>query len=107
MFPAAPTGLIYPGDTNMNDGLRPSSTKFFETRVGVAYQPKNMPRTSFHAAFGLFSAPVPYSDYNHVGRYGALCSGVLTKCAVEYTDLLYWRRSWYLHAQHGQAIADT
>jgi len=66
MFPAAPTGLIYPGDTNMNDGLRPSSTKFFEPRVGVAYQPKNMPRTSFHAAFGLFSAPVPYSDYNHV-----------------------------------------
>jgi hypothetical protein len=66
MFPAAPTGLIYPGDTNMTAGLRPSSMMFFEPRVGVAYQPKNMPRTSFHAAFGMFSAPVPYSDYNHV-----------------------------------------
>jgi hypothetical protein len=66
IFPAAPTGLIYPGDTNMNAGLRPADKKFFEPRIGVAYQPKNMPRTSFHAAFGLFSAPVPYSDYNHV-----------------------------------------
>ena len=27
---------------------------------------QNMPHTSFHAAFGLFSGPVPYSDYNHV-----------------------------------------
>jgi hypothetical protein len=66
IFPAAPTGLIFPGDTNMNNGLRPSSIFFFEPRVGIAWQPKNMPRTSFHAALGLFSAPVPYSDYNHV-----------------------------------------
>jgi hypothetical protein len=66
MFPGAPTGLIYPGDTNMTAGLRPKNMMFFEPRIGVAYQPKNMPNTSFHAAFGLFSAPVPYSDYNHV-----------------------------------------
>jgi hypothetical protein len=66
MFPNAPLGLIFPGDTNMTAGLRPSDKKYFEPRVGVAFQPKNMPRTSFHAAFGLFSAPVPYSDYNHV-----------------------------------------
>jgi hypothetical protein len=25
-----------------------------------------MPKTSFHAAFGMFSAPVAYSNYNHV-----------------------------------------
>jgi hypothetical protein len=67
IFPAAPAGLIYPGDTNMiGAGLRPGDSKFFEPRVGVAYQPKNLPRTSFHAAFGMFSAPVAYSNYNHV-----------------------------------------
>jgi hypothetical protein len=67
IFPAAPTGLIFPGDTNMiGAGLRPGDDKFFEPRIGVAYQPKNMPRTSFHAAFGLFSAPVAYANYNHV-----------------------------------------
>lgn len=65
-YPNAPTGLIYPGDTNMTASLRPSDHTFFEPRIGVAYQPKNMPHTSFHAAFGMFSAPVPYSDYNHV-----------------------------------------
>jgi hypothetical protein len=65
IYPGAPMGLIYPGDTNMTAGLRPSDDKFFEPRVGVAYQPKNMPRTSFHAAFGMFSAPVAYANYNH------------------------------------------
>jgi len=66
IFPGAPQGLIYPGDANMDAGLRPSDIYFFEPRIGVAYQPRNMPRTSFHAAFGMFTAPVPYSDYNHV-----------------------------------------
>jgi hypothetical protein len=65
IFPAAPLGLVYPGDTNMTAGLRPADKAFFEPRLGVAYQPKNLPHTSFHAAFGLFSAPVAYSNYNH------------------------------------------
>ena len=43
----------------------PSDKYFVEPRIGVAWQPKNLPHTSFHAAFGMFSAPVPYSDYNH------------------------------------------
>ena len=66
IFPGAPTGLVYPGDAGVDQALRPSSVFFVEPRVGVAYQPKNLPHTSFHAAFGMFSAPVPYSDYNHV-----------------------------------------
>ena len=66
IFPGAPTGLIYPGDKGMDAGLRPRDMRYFEPRIGVAYQPKNMPKTSFHAAFGMFSAPVAYSDYNHV-----------------------------------------
>jgi hypothetical protein len=66
IFPAAPLGLIYPGDNGMDAALRPSSKYFFEPRVGAAWQPKNMSRTSIHAAFGIFSGPVPYSDYNHV-----------------------------------------
>jgi hypothetical protein len=65
MFPGAPVGLIFPGDQNMTAGLRPSNARIYEPRVGVAYQPKNMPKTSFHAAFGMFSAPVAYSNYNH------------------------------------------
>jgi hypothetical protein len=66
IYPAAPVGMVYPGDQGVDDALRPSSINFFEPRVGVAFQPKKFPRTSVHAAFGMFSAPVPYSDYNHV-----------------------------------------
>ncbi len=66
VFPAAPVGLVFPGDAGVDAALRPSSKYFFEPRIGVAWQPANLPRTSFHAAFGMFSAPVPYSDYNHV-----------------------------------------
>ncbi len=66
MFPNAPKGLVYPGDNGVDAALRPSSKFFYEPRIGVAYQPPSMPHSSFHAAFGMFSAPVPYSDYNHV-----------------------------------------
>jgi hypothetical protein len=66
IFPAAPTGLVFPGDPGVDAALRPSSIYFFEPRVGVAWQPKNLPHTSLHAAFGIFSGPVPYADYNHV-----------------------------------------
>ena len=65
-FPGAPTGLIFPGDRGMNAQLRPSNyAGYIEPRVGIAYQPKMLPNTSFHAAFGMFSGPVAYSMYNH------------------------------------------
>jgi len=64
-FPNAPLGLVFPGDHGVNDALRPSDYNFFEPRIGIAFQPKSMPRTVFHAAFGLFSAPFNYSIYNH------------------------------------------
>jgi len=66
LFPNAPTGLIFPGDTGMNAQLRPSNYGYWEPRIGVAYQPRSLPRTSFHAGFGLFTGPVAYSAYNHV-----------------------------------------
>ncbi len=66
MYTNAPVGLIFPGDTGMNAQLRPSNYGYWEPRVGVAFQPQNLPRTSFHAGFGLFTGPVAYSSYNHV-----------------------------------------
>ena len=66
MFPNAPTGLIFPGDKGMNAQLRNTTYGYWEPRIGLAYQPKNLPRTSFHAGFGLFTGPVAYSSYNHV-----------------------------------------
>jgi hypothetical protein len=64
-YPNAPLGLLFPGDTGVNNSLRPNNYGYFEPRIGIAYQPRNLPHTSLHAAFGLFSGPVAYSAYNH------------------------------------------
>lgn len=66
VFPLAPQGLVYPGDRGVNDALRSSDKAYLEPRFGVAYQPSRLPHTSFHAAFGMFTAAVPYSNYNHM-----------------------------------------
>jgi hypothetical protein len=43
----------------------PTSYGYWEPRIGLGYQPKSLPHTSFRAGFGLFTGPLPYSSYNH------------------------------------------
>jgi hypothetical protein len=64
-FPNAPKGLIFPGDTGMTDTLMNDSYGYWEPRVGMAWQPKSLPKTVFHAGFGMFTGPLEYSMYNH------------------------------------------
>lgn len=64
VFPNAPTGLIFPGDHGMKATLMPDSTGYWEPRLGVAWQPKFLPKTVVHAGFGLFTGPLEYSTYN-------------------------------------------
>ncbi|HVX56865.1 MAG TPA: TonB-dependent receptor, partial [Candidatus Saccharimonadales bacterium] len=63
-FPNAPNGLVFPGDKGVPDSLAKNTYGYWEPRVAVAYQWG--PRTAFRAGFGLFTAPLPYSAYNHV-----------------------------------------
>jgi hypothetical protein len=65
IYPNAPLGLVFPGDAGIDDKLMPTTYKYFEPRIGIAYQPKSMPHTSIRAGFGMFTAPLPYSAYNH------------------------------------------
>jgi len=66
LFPNSPLGLVFPGDKGISDGLMPNSYKaYWEPRVGVAWQPGFLPNTSIRAAFGMFTAPLQYSMYNH------------------------------------------
>src|SRR5579862_2724611 len=65
LFPNAPLGLVFPGDKGISKGLMPNTYRYFEPRLGVAWQPHSMPNTSFRAGFGLFTAPLMYSMYNH------------------------------------------
>ncbi|HWT65775.1 MAG TPA: carboxypeptidase regulatory-like domain-containing protein [Terracidiphilus sp.] len=65
VFPNAPKGLIFPGDTGMTATLMPDSYGYWEPRVGIAYQPSALPHTVIHAGFGMFTGPLAYSMYNH------------------------------------------
>lgn len=65
VYPGAPLGLIFPGDTGMTDSLMPNSYGYWEPRVGLAWQPKFLPKTVVHAGFGMFTGPLEYSMYNH------------------------------------------
>ncbi|GGH17267.1 carboxypeptidase regulatory-like domain-containing protein [Silvibacterium dinghuense] len=65
VYPNAPVGLVFPGDTGIGDGLMRTTYGYWEPRIGVAWQPRSLPHTSVHAGFGLFTSPMIYSDYNH------------------------------------------
>lgn len=65
LYPNAPLGLVFPGDKGIGNGLMPNTYGYWEPRLGVAWQPHSLPHTSFRAGFGLFTAPLMYSMYNH------------------------------------------
>ena len=68
VFPNAPVGVNFPGDHGVTNSLMPRTYGYYEPRIGVAWQPTNLPRTAFRAGFGLFDAPLPYSAYGHVSE---------------------------------------
>jgi Carboxypeptidase regulatory-like domain len=66
-FPNAPAGLVFIGDPGIQKGLMPSDYTNFEPRIGLAYQPPGMPNTAIRAGFGMFVAPMQYSQYSPFG----------------------------------------
>jgi hypothetical protein len=65
VYPNAPAGLLFPGDPGVTDTLMNSDYGYWEPRIGLAYQPKFLPKTVIHAGFGMFTGPLQYSEYNH------------------------------------------
>ncbi|MFZ1130768.1 MAG: carboxypeptidase regulatory-like domain-containing protein [Terriglobales bacterium] len=65
LYPNAPLGLVFPGDKGISQGLAPNTYGYWQPRLGVAWQPHSLPHTSIRAGFGLFTAPLLYSTYNH------------------------------------------
>jgi outer membrane receptor protein involved in Fe transport len=64
-FPNAPLGLVFPGDTGINDQLYKTSYGYFEPRIGLAWTPR--PTTAVRAAFGLFTSPMEDAFYQRIG----------------------------------------
>ena len=53
-FPAAPAGLVYPGDPNVPRGIVPTDKNNVAPRVAMAWDATGDGRTSVRAAFGMF-----------------------------------------------------
>jgi Carboxypeptidase regulatory-like domain len=64
LYPTAPVGLIFPGDPGLNSNLRQSGNDYFEPRISIATQLRS--RLVLRGGFGIFTAPLSYSFYNHV-----------------------------------------
>ncbi len=63
-YPNAPVGVVFPGDAGVDNAIIPTSYRYFEPRVGIAFQP--LPKTAVRAGFGLFTTPLEDASYNHV-----------------------------------------
>ena len=65
VYTNAPAGLLFPGDPGVTNTLMNSDYGYVEPRIGMAWQPKFLPHTVFHAGGGIFTGPLQYSEYNH------------------------------------------
>jgi hypothetical protein len=52
VYPGAPLGLVFPGDTGISRGLSPTRFGNLSPRLGIAYSPND--KTSLRASYGLF-----------------------------------------------------
>ena len=53
-FPAAPAGLVYPGDPGVPRGVVPTDKNNFAPRVAVVWDPRGDGKTSVRSAIGMF-----------------------------------------------------
>jgi hypothetical protein len=54
IYPDAPTGLLFPGDPGVANGIAPVYWKGLMPRVGVAWDPTGSGKMSLRAAYGIF-----------------------------------------------------
>jgi hypothetical protein len=54
VFPAAPRGLLFPGDAGVPRGIAPVYWKAVMPRIGIAWDPSGSGRMSIRAAYGIF-----------------------------------------------------
>jgi hypothetical protein len=59
VYPQAPTGLVYPGDTGVPRGTYATDRNNFAPRLAAVWDPWGNGRTSIRAAWGLFYDTVP------------------------------------------------
>jgi Carboxypeptidase regulatory-like domain/TonB dependent receptor len=71
IYPNAPAGTLYPGDTGFQTGDRPNYTAWtdFAPRIGLAWDPTGNGKTLVRASWGIFyDMPQTLFYYNYAGE---------------------------------------
>lgn len=71
IYPNAPAGTLYPGDSGFQTGGRPNNTTWnnWAPRIGVAWDPTGSGKTLIRASFGiLYDMPQTLFYYNYAGE---------------------------------------
>ncbi|MBI4903021.1 MAG: TonB-dependent receptor [Acidobacteria bacterium] len=64
IVPAAPLGLLYPGDAGIGRGIIRADKNNFAPRLGLAWDPFGDGKTSVRSAFGLFYGGISGNEWN-------------------------------------------
>jgi hypothetical protein len=102
-YPNAPAGLVFAGDPGVpSAGLASNYKKFFDPRLGFAWQPKGLGDTSIRGAFGMFAIPMDYANFNHASDLApfsptyAIVGGTIVNGAV--TPVIPFSNPWSAYA---------
>jgi hypothetical protein len=74
IYPLAPTGLVFPGDSGVPRGIIDPQYDHFAPRIGLAFDPRGDGKTSIRAAWGLFYETIRLVALNTVSTKHAACS---------------------------------
>ncbi len=64
VVPAAPMGLLFPGDEGVGRGIISADKNNFAPRIGFAWDPTGSGKTSIRSAFGVFYGSISGNEWN-------------------------------------------